>query len=380
MERKIAVIGAGQTPFGEHWDKSLRSLARDAGIATIQDAGIEGREIQSLYIGNMSGMFTGQEHLGALAADIAGLTPIPACRCEAACASAAMAFRQAYLAVLSGEYDIVMAAGAEKMTDIMGSGVLTTLMGAGDTEWEGFFGVTFSGLYAMMARRHMHEFGTTREQIALVSVNNHKNGVKNEYAQFRFPVSVEDVLKSSMVADPLRLLDCSPITDGAAGVILASESAVKKLGIKNPVWVSGSGHATSQLALHDRKSLTQIDSTIIAAKAAYNQSKTKPKNINYAEVHDCFSINEILSVEDLGFCEKGKGGKFVESNGINDIVKVNSTGGLKSIGHPVGATGIRQIADIVRILRKEKAIGLTQNIGGTGATCVVNIFKSDELR
>lgn len=379
-EKRIAVIGAGQTVFGEHWDKSLRALAREAGISTIQDAGIDGKEIQSLYIGNMSGMFTGQEHVSALAADIAGLTPIPACRCEAACASASLAFRQAYLAVLSGQYDIVMAAGAEKMTDIMGSGVLTTLMGAGDTEWEGFFGATFAGLYAMIARRHMYEFGTTREQIAMVSANNHKNGVKNEYAQFRFPVSVEDVLGSNMVADPLRLLDCSPISDGASAVILASESAVKKLKIDNPIWIAGSGQATSQLALHDRKSLTRLESTIAAAKAAYSQANVAPKDVNFAEVHDCFSINEILAIEDLGFCEKGKGGKFVENNGINDIVKVNTTGGLKSIGHPVGATGIRQIADIVKILRKEKAIGLTQNIGGTGATCVVHLFKSNDLR
>jgi acetyl-CoA C-acetyltransferase len=377
MTRKVAVIGTGQTVFGEHWDKSLRRLSLEAGISAIADAKIEGREIQSLYVGNMSGMFTGQEHVGALAADISGLTPIPSCRCEAACASASLAFRQAYLAVLSGQYDIVMAAGAEKMTDLMGSGVLTTLMGAGDQEWEGAFGATFSGLYALMARRHMFEFGTTREQIAMVSVNNHKNAINNEYAQFRFPISIDDVLKSSLVADPLRLLDCSPITDGAACVIIASQEAVKKLGVKNPIWIAGSGQASAPLALHDRASIIRIDSTTMASRIAYDAASIKPKDVNYAEVHDCFSINEILAIEDLGFCQKGEGGNFVEQGGINDIVKVNSTGGLKAIGHPVGATGIRQISDIVRILRKAPGIGLTQNVGGSGATCLVHIFRNE---
>ena len=374
---RVAVIGAGQTVFGEHWDKSLRRLSLEAGISALEDARIEGKEIESLYVGNMSGMFTGQEHVGALAADIAGMTPIPSCRCEAACASASLAFRQAYLSVLSGQFDIVMAAGAEKMTDLMGSGVLTTLMGAGDQEWEGAFGATFSGLYALMARRHMFEYGTTREQIAMVSVNNHKNAASNEYAQFRFPITISDVLNSSMVADPLRLLDCSPISDGAAAVVIASREAVKKLGIKNPIWVAGSGQASASLALHDRPSLTSIESTVIAARNAYNAAGIKPSDIRYAEVHDCFSINEILAVEDLGFCKKGEGGKFVESGGINDIVKVNSTGGLKAIGHPVGATGIRQIYDIVKILRKERGIGLTQNVGGSGATCLVHVFNSE---
>lgn len=377
MARKIAVIGVGQTPFGEHWGKSLRRMSLEAGIASINDAGIEGKEIQALYVGNMSGMFTGQEHVGALAADIAGLTPIPSCRCEAACASAALAFRQAYIAMLSGQYDIVMAAGAEKMTDLMGSGVLTTLMGAADQEWEGAFGATFAALYALIARRHMHEFGTTREQIAMVSINNHKNAVNNEYAQFRFPITIDDVLKSSLVADPLRLFDCSPISDGAAAVVLASEEIVKKLGVKDPIWVLGSGQASAPLALHDRESLTRLDSTLVASRSAYKQAGVGPKDIKYAEVHDCFSINEILAIEDLGFCNKGEGGKFVEEGRINDIVKVNSTGGLKAIGHPVGATGIRQIADIVRLLRKDSGIGLTQNIGGSGATCLVHIFGND---
>lgn len=375
--KRVAIIGAGQTPFGEHWEKSLRRLSLEAGILAINDAKIEGREIESLYVGNMSGMFTGQEHVGALAADISGMNPIPSCRCEAACASAALAFRQAYLSVLSGQHEIVMAAGAEKMTDLMGSGVLTTLMGAGDQEWEGAFGATFSGLYALMARRHMFEYGTTREQIAMVSVNNHKNARENRLAQFRFPITVDDVINSSIVADPLRLLDCSPITDGAAAVIIASEDAAKKLGVEVPVWIEASGQASASLALHDRASLTRLDSTIVASRKAYEQAGIKPKHVEYAEVHDCFSINEILAIEDLGFCEKGEGGRFVEMGCINNVIKVNSTGGLKAIGHPVGATGIRQIVDITNLLRKKKSVGLTQNVGGSGATCLVHIFNSE---
>jgi acetyl-CoA C-acetyltransferase len=375
--KRVAVIGIGQTPFGEHWDKSIKHLALEAGIKAIEDAKIEGKDIEALYIGNMSGMFTSQEHLGALAADIAGLNPIPSTRCEAACASGAVAFKQAYLSIASGQYDIVMAAGAEKMTDIVSNSALNALMGAGDQEWEGSIGLTFAGLYALIARRHMHEFGTTREQLAMVSVNNHKNALKNEYAQFRFEITIEDVLNSPIISDPLHLLDCSPITDGAAAVILASEEAVKKLKIENPIWILGIGHATAPLALHDRKSITRLDSTIIAARKAYAQADIKPDDIDYAEVHDCFSINEILAIEDLGFCRKGEGGKFVEDDGINDIVKVNFTGGLKAVGHPVGATGIRQICDIVKLLRNNGRYGLTQNVGGSGATCVVTIFGKE---
>ncbi|MBU5678967.1 MAG: thiolase domain-containing protein [Candidatus Aenigmatarchaeota archaeon] len=376
--RKIAIIGVGQTKFGEEWTKSLRDLAIEAGIKAIEDAKIEGKEIEALYIGNMSGIFTSQEHLAALAADMAGLNPIPSIRCEAACASGSVAFRNAYLSILSGQHDIVMAAGAEKMTDIVDAGALNALMSAGDQEWEGFVGLTFAGLYALIARRHMHEFGTTQEQLALVSVNNHKNALKNEYAQFRQEITVEDVLSSPIISDPLHLLDCSPITDGAAAIILASEEAIKRLKIENPIWVLGVGQASAPLALHDRKSLTRFDSTIIAARKAYSQAKISAKDIEYAEVHDCFSINEILAIEDLGFCEKGEGGKFVEKNGINEVVKVNSTGGLKAIGHPVGATGIRQLCDLTRILREKGKYGLAQNVGGSGSTCVVTILGSKD--
>ncbi len=384
---RVAVVGVGQTKFDEHWEKSLRDLSTEAGAIAINDAGIDGKDIQSLYIGNMSaGRFIGQEHLAALAADQAGLIPIPATRCEAACASGALAFREAYFSILSGQYDIVMAAGAEKMTDLKGTDAIATLMGAGDQEWESAIGLTFAGLYALMARSHMEKYGTTREQMAMVSVNNHKNGVHNPLAQFPAEITVDKVLNSPMISDPLTLLDCSPITDGASVVILASERVANRF--EKPVWILGSGQASDTLALHHRKSMTELLSTKVAAKIAYDQAGLKPENIDIAEVHDCFSINEIIAIEDLGFCEKGKGGQFVEDGKIarDGERPINPTGGLKSIGHPVGATGVRQISDIVKQLRGDYGnlqvngakIGLALNIGGSGATAVANIFGSEK--
>lgn len=388
--RRVAVIGVGYTKFGEHWEKSLRSLSTEAGIEALGDAKLEGKDIQALYVGNMSsGRFIGQEHLGALAVEQAGLNPIPATRVEGACASSALAFRSAMHAIMSGRKDVVMAAGAEKMTDLKGTDAIATLMGAGDQEWESHIGLTFTGLYALMARKHMQEFGTTREQLAMVSVNNHRNGLLNPKAQFRAEITVQQVLNSTMIADPLTLLDCSPITDGAAAVILASEDVAKQF--ENPIWIMGSAQASDSLALHDRKSMVELAATKHAVKKAYEESGLSPSRIDLAEVHDCFSINEIIAVEDLGFVEKGKGGRFVEEGHIKreGQMPVNPTGGLKSIGHPVGATGLRQIADIVTQLRGKYGplqisgakTGLALNIGGSGATSVVNILgNQDALR
>ncbi len=387
-QKRVAIIGAGYTKFDEHWDKSLRDLATEAGGKALKDAKLEGKEIQAMFVGNMSaGKFIGQEHLGALAVDQAGLTPIPSTRCEGACASGALAFRQAVISIQSGDHEVVMAAGAEKMTDVKGESAVAALMGAGDHEWESAIGLTFAGLYALIARAHMKQFGTTREQIASVSVNNHKNGAFNPLAQHPYTVTLEDVLTSTMIADPLRLLDCSPITDGAAALILASEETVKKLGIEKPIWVLGTGQASDTLALHDRKSFTEMLATKAAAKMAYEKTGLTPEKIDIAEVHDCFSINEILAIEDLGFCKKGEGGKFVEEGKIalNGEKPVNTMGGLKSIGHPVGASGIRQLTDLVTQLRglagktqvSGAKIGLAQNVGGSGATAVVSILGVD---
>jgi acetyl-CoA C-acetyltransferase len=381
--RNVAVVGAYQTRFGELWDKSLRDLGVEAGLGAIKDAKLEKDKIQSLYVGNMSaGRFVGQEHLGALLAGNMGLGHIPATRCEAACASGSVAFRDAYFAVASGHTDVALIVGVEKMTDVHGSGALTTLAAAGDQEWEASIGLTFAGLYALMARKHMHEFGTTREQMAQVALTNHKNGLKNKLAQFQMAITLEDALTSTMIADPLRLFDCSPITDGAAAVVIASENVAKNLNVQ-PVYVLGTGHGTDSIALHDRKTYTESLATKAAAKQAFEMAGLQRNNIDVTEVHDCFTINEIIALEDLGFVEKGRGGKFVEAGGIdlNGDVPTNTCGGLKVCGHPVGATGVRQVAEITKLLRGEcfnpingAEKGLNLNIGGSGATAVVNIF------
>ncbi len=381
---RVAIIGVGMTKFGELWDKSYRQLFVEAGIEAIKDAGIDPKDIEAIYGGSMTpGQFINQEHVASLIADQAGLANIPAIRVEAACASGGLALRQAYLAIKAGEYDLVLVGGVEKMTDILTPQVVGALASAADQEWEGFYGVTFPGLYAMMARRHMYEYGTTEEQLAMVAVKNHYNGARNPKAQFQSEITVDQVLNSPMVAEPLKLLDCSPITDGAAAVILASEKVAKEY-TDTPIWILGSGHATDTIALHDRKSLTRLDATIIAAKQAYKQAKIEPKDVDVAEVHDCFTIAEIMAIEDLGFVKKGEGGKVVEEGmtSLNGELPVNTSGGLKACGHPVGATGVKQAVEIALQLRNEAGkrqvedaeIGLTHNVGGSGGTAVVHIF------
>jgi len=384
-KRKVAIIGCGITKFGEHWSKGLRDLAVEAGTKAMLDSGIEGCQIEEIYGGNMSaGRFIGQEHIGALIADQCGLTNIPATRVEGACASGSMAVRQAFLSVLSGRA-CVIAGGIEKMTDLRTSKVATTLGGAGDQEWESFIGATFPALYALMARRHMYKFGTTEEQLAKISVKNHKNAVDNEIAQYQKEITVDQVLNSAKVADPLKLLDCSPITDGAATVILASEEFVRKNKIEDPVWIVASMQASDTLALHDRKCLTELMATKVAAKLAYDRIGITPKQIDVAEVHDCFTIAEAMAYEDLGFVKKGEAGKAIDEGLFekNSKISVNTSGGLKACGHPVGATGIKQIIEIVNQLKGkcgkrqvDKAeTGLAHNVGGTGATALVHILR-----
>ncbi|MFH1054490.1 MAG: thiolase domain-containing protein [Candidatus Altiarchaeota archaeon] len=384
---KVAIIGAGITQFGEFWERSYRDLISEAGIKAIEDAQIDGAEIQSLYVGSMTpGLFIGQEHVGALVADNAGLLGIPATRVESACASGGLALRQAFLAIKAGVADIVVAGGVEKMTDVSTEHATVALAGAADQEWEAFHGVTFPALYALMARRHMLEYGTTEEQMAQVAVKNHYNGSHNPNAQYRKPIRLEDVMKSAPIADPLKLLDCSPITDGAAAVILASEDKARQL-CENPVWITGSGQASDTLALHDRKSLCQTEAAVKASKVAYKMAGLNPSKIDFAEVHDCFTIAEIMAIESLGFCEIGEGGKFTEDGetAITGSIPINTSGGLKAKGHPVGATGVAQAVEAVFQLRgkagkrqvKDAKIGLTHNVGGSGASCAVHILQKE---
>ncbi|MFH1285358.1 MAG: thiolase domain-containing protein [Candidatus Micrarchaeota archaeon] len=383
--RRVAIVGVGMTKFGEHWERGFRDLITEAGVKALQDSNMKGEDIDALYGGTMAaGRLIGQEHITALIADYMGLNPIPATRVEAACASGGLALRTGYMAVASGIHDNVVVGGVEKMTDVSVSEAVSALGGAGDQEWELFMGATFPGLYAFMARRHMHEFGTTEEQLAHVSVKNHANAAKNPHAQFQGEITVEDVMGSKVVASPLKLLDCSPISDGAAAVILAPLENARKY-TDTPIEIVASSQASDTIALHSRKSATRLDAAILAAKKAYEYAKITPKDVSVAEVHDCFTIAEIMATEDLGFFEKGKGGKAAEDGetALNSKISINTSGGLKGCGHPVGATGVKQAVEVTWQLRgqadkrqvKGAEIGLTHNVGGSGATCVVHIMK-----
>ena len=383
--RDVAIIGIGMTKFGERWDRSLRDLAVEAALGAIDDAGCD--KLDSLWVGCMtSGLFNGQEHLGALVADYLGRAPIPACRVESACASGGMAVRAAWLEVASGQADVSMAVGVEKMTDVSGGAATFALAAASDREWEAFHGNTFPGLYAMIAVEHMHRYGTTREQLADVAVKNHDHGSHNEYAQYRGKLTREAVMNSTMVADPLRVLDCSPISDGAAAVIVVALDQARSLTKQPPIKISGVGVAIDSLALHQRKDLSEFAGTVIAGERACEMAKLAPSDIDVAEVHDCFTISEICVTEALGFFERGQGGKAV-SDGVTAVggkIPVNTSGGLKSKGHPVGATGVAQVAFLTKQLRgqagavqvKNARRALAQNMGGTGASNVVTILET----
>lgn len=383
--RDVAVIGVGMTKWGELWEKSLRSIFVETALLALDDAGVD--RIDSMYVGCMSsGLFVGQEHIASLLADYLAQTPVPSARVESACASGGLALRQGFIEVASGMSDVVLVGGVEKMTDVNGHEATYALGTAADQEYEGYHGMTFPGLYALIARAHMEKYGTTREQLAMVAVKNHDNGSKNPLAQFPFKVTVDSVLNSVMVADPLRILDCSPITDGAAAVVLCpAEMARKK---KKPVVkIIGTGHATDTIALSQRKDITWLEATYQAGKKAYAMANKKTGDIDLVEVHDCFTIAEICVIEALGFVEKGKGGQAVEKGltCLKGKIPVNTSGGLKAKGHPVGATGVAQVVEIVKQLRGEAGerqvkgarIGMTQNMGGSGGSTLVHIFERE---
>ena len=384
--REVAVIGVGCTRFGEKWSESFRSLFVEAGTLALEDAKVAGEQIDAMYVGNMSaGRFVEQEHVGALIADYAGLasTHIPSTRVEAACASGGLSFRQAVIAVASGMEDIVVAAGVEKMTDVASGASVDALAGAADREWEGFVGATFPGLYAMIANDYMHRYPLTREQLAQVAVKNHYNGARNPIAQFQQEITVDTVLHSSLVADPLRLFDCSPITDGAAAVVLAPMERAREF-TDTPVRVLASAQASDTITLHDRRDISTLDATVAAGQRAFAMAGLSHRDIDLVEVHDCFTIAEICAIEDLGFCRKGEAGRLTAEGftTLNGGLPVNTSGGLKACGHPVGATGIKQVCEVVLQLRGEAGkrhvngakIGMTHNVGGTGATVAVHIL------
>jgi len=373
------------TSFGELWETPLRSLWAEAAIKAIDNAGID--SVDLITIGCMSsGLFTGQEHLASLLADELGMAGVPAARVESACASGGLAVRAGFAEVASGLSDTVLVTGVEKMTDADGADATYALGTAADSEWEGFHGVTFPGLYAMLARVHMKRYGTTREQLAHVAVKNHANGLLNPHAQYHLKVTIDDVLNATMVADPLRLLDCSPVTDGAAALVLTTVERAREIAGDRPIVViRGSGMATDTVTLANRADLCELSAVKLAGERAYAMAGKQPTDIHVAEVHDCFSIAEIMATEALGFFDPGYGGSAVEKGltSLQGKIPVNPSGGLKSKGHPVGATGVAQIVEITTQLcgdagqRQVKGarVGMAQNMGGSGGSSVVHILE-----
>lgn len=386
--RQVAIVGFGLTKFGERWESSLRNLITEAGLAALQDCKVSGEEIDELYVGSMSpGQFTNQELVAPLVLDSAGLsdTHIPTTRVEGAGASGGMALRQAYLSIASGHADVAIAGGVEKMTDVPEKDVTRILGAASDQEWEAFIGATDPALHALIARRHMEKFGTTREQLGLVAVKNHKHGALNPHAQFQKEVSLETVLQSPLISDPLRVFDTAPASDGAAALVLAALDVAESYTDK-PVRIAGSGQGSDYVSLAARETITSFAATKYAAQKAFQQARIKPKDLDVIEIHDSYTINEILGIEDLGLCKPGAAGGLTES-GVTSLggeLPVNPSGGLKARGHPIGATGIAQAAELVVQLRgaagarqvKEAQRGLALNTGGTGVVSVVHVLEA----
>ncbi len=375
---RIKILGTGLTKFGELWDKSLYDLATEASLEAIKDSGLDKSKIEAVFVGNMIyGKLDGQDHLGAAVSSYLGLNGA-GFRIEGACASGSLAIHLAIQSLLAGTYKNVLVVGVEKMTDATISEVTQALMGAG-SEKERRAGLTFPGLYALMAKAHMQKYGTTKSHMAQVAVKNHYHASLNEKAQFPFEITLEKALNSPEICSPFTLFDASPITDGAGALILSVENGPG-------VFLTGSAVATDTVDLSSRKSLTEIAGTKEASQKALKQAGVEIGDIKIAEVHDCFTIAEILAMEDLGFCKKGDGGQFIQ-NGHTKLggkMPVNTSGGLKACGHPVAATGVKQVIEIADQLRgragKRQAdnvtVGLTHNVGGTGATVVVHILQT----
>lgn len=382
--REVAIIGIGMMKWGELWEKSIRDLCVEAALNCLDDAGTD--RVDAITVGSMSsGLFTGQEHLASIVPDYLGTKNAPATRVESACVSGGLAVKSAFMEIASGMSDFVLAVGVEKMTDVSGGEATYALATAADQEWEGFHGVTFPGLYAMMARAHMKHFGTTREQLADVAVKNHYNGSMNSHAQFPMKVTREQVMSSVMVADPIRILDCSPITDGAAAVLLTTVDEAKKISRHPLTVISGIGHATDTIALSQRSNLYSLKAVEMAAQRAFKMAGKTIEDVAFAEVHDCFTIAEIMVMEAMGVVKPGQGGPATEDGltALDGKFPINPSGGLKSKGHPVGATGVAQICEAVSQLRgesgerqiKNATTALTQNMGGSGGSSVVHILE-----
>jgi acetyl-CoA C-acetyltransferase len=382
--RPVAIIGIGKTPFGAFPGRDLRSLAVEAGEKCLKNGNTAPSQVDAFFLGNFAGpSFAGQNHLAPYISTALGIHGVPSTRVEAACASSGSAFFHAYTGVASGVYDIVLVVGVEKMTSQSTPKVTEILAAAGDCAGEIRAGSTFASLFAMIARRHMHQFGTTREHLAAVAVKNHANGALNPDAQMRKPITLQQAMAGKPIADPLNLYDCSLISDGAAAVLLAPAARAGEFTGK-PVRVLGIAQASDYVALDQKPDITTFPAVQRASAKAYQMAGIGPADVQLAELHDCFTIAEIIALEDLGFAGRGEGGPYTAAGHTARTGErpINTSGGLKSKGHPVGATGAAQICDLVLQMRCEAgdrqiprhSVGLAQNLGGSGASCVVTIL------
>lgn len=383
--REVSIIGAGVTPFGVR-EEGLAALGAAACRSALADAGLVPDRVEAFFLGNFAGQaFVGQSHAAPLVAHAAGLGAIPCTRVEGACASGGLAMRQGVLAVASGQADFVLVAGVEKMTSAPAEETAAILAAAGDVSVEARAGSTFPALFGLIARRHMHEHGTTREEIARVAVKNHAHGRLNPNAHVRREVSLAQVLDARPVAEPLGLFDCSLISDGAAAVALCPTEMASDRHEK-PVRVLASTQASDSPALSDKRDITSFPATERAGEEAFARARLSREDVDLAEIHDCFTVAEIVALEDLGFFARGEGGRGASegTTRLGGALPVNASGGLKAKGHPVGATGVAQIHELALQLRGEAGarqvpgaeVGLAHNLGGSGATCAVHILAA----
>ncbi len=413
LNRRAAIVGVGSSKFGTFKHKLGRELFTEAFLEMLDSAerGLDIKDIEALYLGNAAGIaFEGQGHLAPIIADQIGLVNKPATRLEGACASGGLALREGVIAIASGLYDVVLVGGVEKMSDLPTAEVTDVLATLSDTPYESRVGITFPGAYALIATAYMNKYNLTEEQLMAVSIKNHKNGALNPKAQFNRSIKdimtdrliklkekggplpnwcqeldfLKDPTANPMVSWPLRLFDCSPITDGACCVLLVAEHLARSF-TETPVYIIGTGQA-SDCSLHGRADLSTLSATKEAARQAYEMAGVRPEDIKMAEVHDCFTIAEIVATEDIGFFKAGEGGRAVEQGltARNGPKPVNPSGGLKSKGHPVGASGVAQVAEIwhqmrgeagARQIDKDIDLALTHNMGAHGSTCVAHIYE-----
>ena len=382
---RVAIVGVGHSKFGRRTDVNIGELAFESIRQAVEDAGVERKDVSNVVVGSMGSWY--EESLPAVVVnEYAGLSGAGTMRVEAACASGSAALKSAYNSIRSGEGDVAMAVGVEKMTEVDTSTSVELIGRAGSYTWEfENYGMTFPGYYALYAVAHMDKFGTTQEDMARVAVKAHHYGAMNPLAQFQKEITLEKALGSQVVAWPLKLYDACPLTDGSAAVVLASEDVAKKL-TDTPVWIRGVGYSSDTANMSRRGSYVGLEAAVTAARSAYAMAKVSPDDIDVATAHDCFTIAELMAYEDLGFCKKGEASKMIREGQteIGGRIPVNLDGGLKAKGHPIGATGVSMAVEITKQLRGEagrhqapirKGNGLVHNIGGTGHYAYVTILS-----